>query len=99
EHAHAAHAALRLTARALHAAERHADRVELVHEQDAGAGGPGLGVFSCELSPASEERHDDERVDAHPHAAQARGVDVDEWKLCLRGDDPGEERLSRARLT
>src|SRR6266446_272383 len=79
EHAHPAHPALHLSA--LYSAAGETDRVELLHEQDAAARGARLRVFACEASTLPEERNDDESVDAHPHASEARGVDVDEREL------------------
>ena len=91
EHPHPAHAGLRLAT--LDAATGHADRIELVHKDDARAWLAGERVLARQTACLTEERHDDERVDTHPHASEARGVDVDERKVRLGRDDAGEEGL------
>jgi hypothetical protein len=92
EHTHSAHAALCLSA--LNSTARHPDRIELVHEKDAGAGRPSLRVFSAQATSLAEERHDDEGIHAHPHASKTGCVDVDERQLCLGGDHTREEGLA-----
>ena len=58
-----------------------------------------LCVLTREGPRLSEERHDDERVDAPEHAPETRRVDVDERQLCLGGDDAGQEGLTGAGLS
>ena len=91
-HAHRAHHSLLLAAH--RPATRQPDRVELVEEEDAAAGLPWRRVLASETARLAEERDDDERVDAHPHARQARRVDVDERQVRLRGHAAREERLA-----
>ena len=102
--AHATHAAhhsadghLHLTAH--HAAAGHTDRVDLVDEENRRPGMSRLRVLTREGPRLSEERHDDERVDAPEHASKTRRVDVNERQLRLGGDDARQERLTGAGLS
>ena len=102
--AHTAHAAhhsadghLHLAAH--HTAAGHADRIDLVDEEDRRPRMSRLRVLAREGPGLSEERHDDERVDAPEHASKTRRVDVNEWQLRLGGDDARQERLTGAGLS
>ncbi len=79
------------------AAPVHADRVDLVHEHDAGAALAGWGVLPTEPAGIPEELHDHHLGHAPEHAADRARVDVDERQLGLGRDDRGEERLAGAR--
>jgi hypothetical protein len=77
-------------------AARHPDRVELVEEEDAAARLAGGRELPGEATRLAEQRDDDQGIDAHPHARQARRVDIDEGQVRFRRHDAREERLAGA---
>ncbi len=70
------------------------DRVELVHEQDAGATPSGLGVLARETARVAEQLHDHQLGHADEHALERARIDVDEGQVGLLRDARGEERLA-----
>jgi hypothetical protein len=91
-HHHAAHH----HAAAALAAAVHADRVDLVHEHDAGAALAGRRVLAGQAARVPEQLHDHHLGHAPEHAADRARIDVDERQLRLGRDDRGEERLAGA---
>ena len=71
----------------------HADRVDLVHEQDAGAALAGLRVLAREPARVAEQLHDHQLGHAPEHAAERARVDVDERQVGLRRDDAARNVL------
>ncbi len=92
-----AHAHAHAGAAALVAAAAEPDRIDLVHEHDAGAALALLGVFAGEAAGIAKQLHDHHLGHAHEHAADRAGVDVDERQVRLRRDACRQERLAGAR--